>query len=357
MRHKTFALLTATIVLISFFLIGVFNFVVDPYGKNHFCNASFNLIKATQDERVQKFNLIKNNPTASSFIFGSSRSLRLNPAIVEKITHTETLNIGFSSGTVDEYLLYIRYLIDTRKVDTIIIGIDLFSYSEGFRPNGIIPEELSERYDIKTNKPIENYFSFTMLKHSLDTIINNFAEKKEFDRIGHKGEGIFYDYLEASKAGDQEFKKYIEKNVLHKKARWNASTDTLSKNRLNELQKIKILCNQKNINLYLFMSPLWIKQITMKNNKFEGQKNLLRYIATNISPIWDYNAFSHLNTDPYLYHDSFHYGNKIADSILTELLTHQPMDQTLKGILVTPDNIDKYIQMVERKEQAYKKKL
>ena len=355
MKYKAFAFLTTTIVLISFVFIGLFNYIVDPYGQNHYWDAPFNTIKATQDERVQKFNLIKNNPTASSFIFGSSRSLRLNPAVVEELTHTKTLNLGFASGTVDEYLLYIRYLIDTRKVDNIIIGIDLFSYSEGFRPNGILPEELSNRYHVNSDKPLGNYFSYKMFRHSLGTIINNLATKKELDRIGINGEGIFYDYLEASKAGDQQLKNYIDKNVINKKARWNASTNTLSNNRLNELRKIKQLCDQKQIKLYLFMSPLWIKQITMKNNKFEGQKNLLRYIATNVSPIWDYNAFTHLNTDPYLYHDSFHYGNKIADSILTELFTHQSMDKTLKGSLVTPTNIDEYIRIVEQKERAYKK--
>lgn len=302
----------------------------------------------TQNARQAKLDLLEENSDATSFIFGSSRAMRLNPELVTKLTGDKTLNLAFHSATVNEYYLYIKYLIETRKVKRIIIGIDLFAYTEGYEPDHMLPLKLLQHFNLNEESHADTYFNFKTLRDSIQTVKVNLKSKIENDEtLTLYGQVVLKKYIESMKT-PESFKSYVKEKVLMRAPRWDARGNNLSLERLNMLKNIKYMCKEKNIELLLFTSPLWIKQITMKENKFENQKNLLRYIAKNIHPIFDFNAMTEVNTDPYAFEDEFHYGYLLGNSILHQIITRTPIVNKYHGTLIDANNTEYYLYSVSR---------
>ena len=328
-------------------VIGVSNFIIDPYGKNNIFNNSLNRFKVVRDERISKFELLEKTPDANSFIFGSSRGLILDPGVVDDITSQKTLNLAFSSATADEYHLYIKYLFETRKVENIIIGIDLFAYAAGFESTGTYPQALLDYFEMDDVYDFAKYLSFRMFKRTIKAVKYNLKhDVPDIDeRYTENGKIILSDYVEALKNKD-DFEYYITRHVVDRPARWATRYDGLDMERLEALNRIKQLCIENEAKLYIFTSPLYIRQITMKQNKFGLQKELLRYLVRNIGPVLDFNNIEQTNTNPEFFIDEFHYSYDFADSILTQLLTGAPADSRYHGELVNKDNLESYITKV-----------
>jgi len=345
--YKKFSLGFLVTLLALSALVGMTNYIIDPYAKNNSFSNPLNIKKAVRDERISKFKLLNEQPEAKSFLFGSSRGLLLDPVLFEKLTGSPTLNLAFSSGSADEHYFYINYLLDTRKVEHIMIGIDLFAYAEGFISHGTLPQELRDYFNLDSDYALSNYISFNMLKKSIKTIKVNLKDHiKQKDKYTSKGQIATSGYRMAQ-SYPQRLKEYLNINVINKPARWDTRFNTLDKTRLSKLEEISQRCKEQGVQLHLFTSPLYIKQIRMKQNKFFLQKELLAYIAKNISPIWDYNAITKINTDPYAFDDEFHYTFKTADSIMTEILTGVPTIKAYKGTYITLDNVDAYILQID----------
>lgn len=354
MKNITYIKLVILLTIGSCILVGLANYVVDPYGKNNVIRAEFNNIKIIKDERISKFEMLRAYPEADSFIFGSSRGLILNPYVVENSVGGVALNMSFSSATAEEYLLYVRYLFDTRKVSNIIIGIDLFAYADGFDSTGTLPQGLRDYYGLDNQYPVTNYISLKMFKKTIKTIKHNSMRvgKEIDDRYTDKGQILVKQYLDARK-DRVSFETYIQDHVINKPARWATRYDNLDQSRLDSLNEIKRICQDNGANLYLFMSPLYIKQITMKENKFFLQKRLLEYIVKNISPVMDFNAVDSVNSTATNYLDEFHYSYDMVDSILSQMLTGVSLYKESTGVYVEKSNIDAYIQQVNHRYLNY----
>lgn len=353
MKHSFFSYLFVALTLFLFAGIGTINYVIDPYGYNNAFHLKINAIKKTQNERNDKFKLLSKYPHAEGFVFGSSRALRLNPDIVTSLTGNETLNTAFCGASADEYYLYIKYLIRTKKVKNIIIAVDLFAYADGYESDSTLPESLLSYFHLNTKHHLSSYFTYDSLRDSVKTIkVNRNATPSSKSLYTSHGQAIQYEYIDALK--DKELiKRYTQRNVLDQPPYWNTRRDTLSKDRLAQLTEIKKLCDQNGIHLYLFTSPLWIKQITMKQNKFFLQKKLLQYIVQNVQPVWDYNGITAINTDPYAYQDQFHFACVTGDSILTEIISGTPIIQNYAGTYVTQQNISEYLDQTDQRLQKY----
>lgn len=348
MRNRSFVIVvTASVFGVSIF-VGVANFVIDPYGRNNVFSNSLNRFKIVRDERISKYELLKAAPDAGSFIFGSSRGLILDPEVVEDVTSEKTLNLSFSSATAEEYLLYIKYLFETRDVKNIIIGIDLFAYAVGFESTGTLPQALRNYFEMDDVYDVAQYLSFRMFKRSIKAVKYNLTHDVPDidDRYTANGKIILSDYFDALN-DEHDLEYYISKNVVAKPARWATRYDGLDQDRLAALNKIKQLCVENEANLYIFTSPLYIKQITMKQNKFYLQKDLLRYIVRNIGPVLDMNNIQKTNIEAGFFIDNFHYSYEFADSILTQLLTGQPAEEKYRGELVTKSNLEDHIARVD----------
>lgn len=352
MKASTFTISVTLGILLTSVLVFVTNYVVDPYGKNLRFNYSFNHTKAIRDERISKFELLEQHPEAVNFIFGSSKALLMDPRQFQQLTGQPALNMAFSSATADEYYLYIRYLLQTRKVSSIIIGIDYFAYSEGFHSNGTLPQTLRNYFGLDNDYSLGNYLSYAMLKESVRTLYYNRPGRqwnKVVNRYSPRGQILIESYLSV-KNDPAAYRQYIQQQVIDKPPRWGAKTTELSKNNLAYLQDIRDLCMQHHVKLSLYMSPLYIQQITMKQNFFPYQKNLLRYIVHNIAPVYDFNGITAVNTDPYAYLNEFHFNYETSAQILQQVVTGKGGER-YSGTYVTRDNLQAYLISVDKRLQ------
>ena len=352
---NNYKLAVKTIVALVFatlFFVWSVNYIVDPYGKNHKYSFTGNVKKLVRDERISKFNLLESYPKASSFIFGSSRSLAIDAVKFGEYTNTEALNMGFSSASSSEYYLFIKYLLETRKVSNIIIGVDLFAYTKNFKSNGVMPRKLLSYFNLDNDSTLKDYVSFRMLVKSFYTLNKNYNGYELDDYYTPRGKMLKKNYLDI-KDNKIKLNEYVKKNVVDDAPRWGSKSPMLSEDLLNNLVKINELCDENKVKLYLFMSPIRINQMTMKKNRFEQQKNLLRYIVTHVSPVYDFNGISSINIDPSSYMDSFHYSYDSADLILKEMFDKKIENNRKKGFLVTKNNMEGYLSTVDKKLNNY----
>lgn len=347
-KNRKFVKFLVSILVFSMVFIWMFNFLIDPYGYNKIFIFNGNKEKLVRDERSSKFDLLIKNKKASSFIFGSSRALVLDAAKLTKLTNTESLNLAFSSASSAEYYLFIKYLLETRKVSNIIIGIDLFAYTKNFNSNGVMPQKLLSYFDMENDVSSKKYLSIKMFRRSIDVINKNYSsEFKSKHSYTDRGKIIRKNYLEI-KNNKFEFEKYITKHVKEGTEHWGSKNSELSVEHLDNLVKIKKMCDKYKANLHLFMSPLYIKQIMMKNNRFEQQKKLLRFVVDNISPVMSYNGITKINTDPYSFRDVFHYSDDVGDYILENFFSKKLKKSVY---YITKENVDVHFENINKKIQ------
>jgi len=345
MSDKIFVKQTLLIMAFIYVSIYAFNYFIDPYGKNREFINSINKQKLIADQRYDKFELLKKYPDSESFLVGSSRVLRADPIYVKSLTDTNTINLAFSSATPDEYALYIDYILQNYNVKRILLGIDLYAFTDGFQSNGAIPFELLDQFNQSHPFLLRHYTSYKTCAKSLKTIRYNLSGN-DYPSYTSRGKMITKEFDEI-KSDEKKYNKYLKENIMDASAKWDAKSDTLSIEKLNILYDIALKCKNKKVQLNLFMNPVYIKQIKMKDSKFYLQQELLKYIANNISPIWDYNGISSLNSDPRNFEDRFHYTAEVSNKMMFQMINNS--SESYEGKLITPDNVLKYINDVNKK--------
>jgi hypothetical protein len=344
MNHKRWIKKVFIVSAIIVFVTGSINYVIDPHSMNmEYKYEKLNLIKIRLDERIDKFNYLKQNKDYEAIILGASNNTVLDPSIVEIFTGYNTYNASFSSGTIDEYLLYIKWLVKHRKVKLIILGIDFFAFSSEFKSGGTIPLELQNNYYSKLeNIQFLQYFKMSLLYDSFKTIKYNMNNKislqqKEYLNKGMRYYSEYFNRLKSNNLLSEHVKKIKKSNiVLHGK--------TINYDRLNDLKMIVDLCNKNNIKLILHTNPTTYLQLKY-NNYFGYNKELelINEIVLNISPIYDFNNLGYLNYNLKYFEDYSHFNYDIGSVILNNMLS----DKT--KYYVNKENLSSWINKKKQK--------
>jgi|GEM_PF-1248518 len=348
MGRKKFIRLVFVLSFLSISVICIINFIIDPYGKNNFFNFQrINTSKFALDERVVKFNHLKQNITnIEAVIFGSSRTTILDPDIIYKATGKNAYNASFSSATVEEYSKYINWLIHSgSKLEYIFIGIDLFAFSDDFTSHGTMPQELMEdRYiDIK------EYISFDMFKKALIVIYKNLYINTNDVEVNYLKKGMRYYNNYFERKNNEILKLKHLQNLENAECYWHAST--YSKTKIQILKELGDICTKNGIKLYLFTNPLSPKQLPLNNYKnFMVLNELLSELVDLKLEIYDFNNFNSVNKNLEYFEDAFHYNYDVANFILYKLL-HIENQETPSdfGILITKYNIKEYLKNLQEK--------
>lgn len=333
-------------ILAGTIVLGLFsiNYIIDPWGMNNTVQMNINEVKFRDDERVAKFDLIKLHPDVSSFIFGTSRTTIIDPELIEKHTGERTLNISFSAGTITEIELYINWLLEHRKVTSVFLGLDLFSFSDEFVATGTLPEELQET-------PISNfsqYFSSDMFFFSLRTVKFNIQKgnstNSDKEKYLAKGMRHYKEYFEIK--NEEELKRYIEVKVDTPDPDWHANS--YSKKKILSFTKMLDNLKAKQVKVHLFVNPLLIKQI-LKDSNYVTQLEMIKEILVNNRNInlYDFNNLNKVNKESKFYINELHYNYQVADCIIDEVLTFENKCSDDFGVNLNSENIDDYIARIK----------
>jgi hypothetical protein len=299
--------------------------------------------------------IIKIQP--KTIFLGSSRTdYGLNPDHTVLNNYQPAYNSALGAASPYEMLAYLKHAIANQKdLKLVVIGLDDFMFNE---LNGRNDENLDKRLELtslRLQDVIEFLFSIDILSSSTKTLQANWQNP---------------DYLSYHPNGQINLRP-LDKNKEATKYRFGINLEVyfksfpeykLSKTFLNDFQEIVNICQQKNIELKVFISPTHATQleaIRMAGNwqMFEEMKREI----VKITPVWDFSGYNSITTEPLTndiknYLDSSHYRKEIGDLILNLIFDYQqervPNDF---GIFITSANIENTLNKINLDREHWAK--
>ncbi|QIZ72966.1 hypothetical protein [Oxynema aestuarii] len=329
-----------------------FNLFIDPYGIFNFITIkNVNLSKIKQETNVRIFKsleVLQKKPKI--LLLGSSRTdVGLNPRHVKQLDINTVYNLGILGANMYEVMRYFQQSIAVEpNIKKVILGIDFFMFNENRDADASFYEDLLE----------QKYFWSSFLKwtFSIDTVFASFETIQwnqagktltPYDDYGTRNEKYFirYNLPEESKIKGFEvtLKRFLEDRSLYKDYQ-------LSPASLEYLKKIVETCKEKNIDLYIFISPSHVTQWEAIHKAgiwpiFEQWKREV----VKISEVWDFSGYNSITEEIISdrmsnYLDSSHYSQAVGELIFQRLLNqnHNQIPSDF-GTVINTDNIDDYL--------------
>ena len=229
---KKWLINTLSLVLISLFIIGLFNYVMDPmwtFEHKH----SYNQYQRASKERQQKSHAIYfQSRRYNTLLLGSSRTTFMDQRIwFEK---DDTFNYAVSDIQPQEYISYIKFAINEAKqpIKRVILGLDFFGALE-YAP-------LISTKSIDILSPITQHlyrwkllFSFGALDYSIKNI-NYYLKKRSYTYNRDNQKHMF---ISGNRAQEQ-YKRIIAGDLEeYKRNRYSTAYDNGYKNVILQLKK------------------------------------------------------------------------------------------------------------------------
>jgi hypothetical protein len=307
------------------FLFG-FNYLIDPYNIT-----KFNLLnikyKFARDDRTEKVNFFKTLDKFDNILVGSSRVYSINPRKVSQIIGGSTYNFGVGTATVEDHLGILLYLQKNHKLPkTLIIGVDFYTFNPNTPPNSYFLGNQELNFLSYANQDSSGYWSkFLSLdatRASFKTLknhIKNKNEKPRFDTLGW-GSAYFDDSKRNLKDELPEIKAEIEKNriLMYSDFKYRH----IDKKRIEYYEKIKQICKQNNIQLYIFttpLNPILLQTLDSHQETKNAIKEFKAYLATfeNFTNFYDDKEFT---DNMYNFQGATHTTANAGDVIMEKVL-------------------------------------
>ena len=348
-KFATYNYSLIAIASIPIFLIGLFNWAIDPqdiFKTPNYGNLNHEKINKDNNDRLYKaIDIIRLRP--DTIIMGSSRTKQgIDPEAAALADSPDVYNLALNGPNFYEVKRYIEHAIYNQpNIEEIILGVDFFMFNEDLANQPTFNEARLEKKRIILDDLIKNLFSIDTVNNSLDTIR---ASQKSSNTINDNyGDDGFmpnrnYDNGEAIWRFHQSIKLYFS---LH-------SNYQFSQDYWNDFREIVQLCRENNIELTVFISPSHATQwesiyATERWDVFEQWKEEL----VKIVPVWDFSGYNSITTEEiakYMenYVDNSHYTPEIGDLILQRILNKPNKVPGDFGVLLTSENIEQHLEKI-----------
>ncbi|MBH5319410.1 hypothetical protein I6N90_16560 [Paenibacillus sp. GSMTC-2017] len=331
---------TSIVVIFTAFLIlsiATINYLVDPYGIYHFSSKHYNAQKIAFRDLFQfkTFHIKKHQPEA--IILGTSRSMRLQPSVIESLTGESTYNLGIYGSVPYIYYKYLEYTLKVNdNLKSVYIGLDYETFNESYPINSSYNEKRLNT-TFYTNDLFSTLLSEKALKDSYKVFIDNRNHSNKYTTNEFLADGTV----------DETYVSPF--NTIQDTFHWSQTAYHLSSDSMLYIKKIKELCDQNGIALNMYISPLhsillethW--QIDQWSNYEEWKRKLVQ-----ISPVWDFSGYHQISMsslqDKENYNDLGHFSKKVGNYIIHRML-NPDTDQAPSyfGTYMTKENIDVHL--------------
>jgi hypothetical protein len=368
MHNKKKIVLFFYITLSLMMGVGIFNYIVDPYGLFRTIELQgFNQQKEGVRSKIRYVKSIEISlRKPKTIIMGSSRVHDgVNPEYIKEKSFLPVYNYGLDMARIKEIKQYLKHAVINSKIEYLILGLDYFMFNKYQRLNVTYDKTMIGRRINYFDVYFKTLFTMSALKDSIKTIkiSANQNKRKEFLANGYR-------------PGDQVYYKLKNYEKLHKNTNWIFLTtrpqDTLyyskmalDQESLNDFQEIIKICKKHNIDLKLYISPAHasldgegINAVGLQP-EFEKWKEYITDI-TNKSKVTltDFSGYNLITTEAVRtpmknYWDSSHFTESIGDMILDNILYSKKIDNF--GIDLTPDNIKNHLKVNKKNRIIYLK--
>ncbi len=324
-KPKKWIILFFTLSAIVSSLIFSVNFIVDPYNitKHNILHIKY---KFARDDRTEKTNYFTSLPKFDNIMIGSSRVYSINPQTVSHLLGGTTYNFGVGTATVEDHLGVLLYLQKQHKLPkNLILGVDFYTFNPDIPPNKYFLANKDLNFLSFSNYHedyLAKFFSLDAFRASFKTLNNHFSNKNEKPRFDANGwAGAYEDYSKRDIIADEiaTKKELLEDKILIYS---NYTYSHIDPKRVDYYQKIKKICKENGINLYIFptpLNPILLKVLNENKSTNNALKEFIAYLST-----FDnfYNAYDDkvLYNDIRNFHGSTHTSTNAGDLILQKLL-------------------------------------
>lgn len=317
----TYCISGFTLSIVTLF---VFNYIVDPYNMTKY--NLFNIKqKFARDDRLEKVNYFAALPKFDNILIGSSRVYTIDPKYVSQKLGGTTYNFGVGTANVEDHLGILLYLKKLNKLPkNLIIGIDFYTFNPDIPPNKYFLKNRDLNF-LSFNTNTENqywskFLTFDSLRASWKTLKNhlkNSQEKSFFDELGWSPR--FFD----EKTRDFELEKILVLKEINDNVNLysNFQYSKVDQKRLEYYEQIRTICEENNINLYIFLTPLHpvLLEKLFENNTSKAIIELNDYFSTfkNFHNFFFDDSF---NTNWYNFYGATHTNSKAGYGIIDRIL-------------------------------------
>ena len=339
---KYYILILTSIV----FTIIAVNYIVDPYQQYRKAWLYTFVVKS---ERYMNPGFIKHYEY-DSLLIGTSMVANFKASDIEnKLGFGKVLKVPTFGGNICEQLETIEFAQKYKKINNILFGLDLYSFS-GFniptKEKKDFPNFLYDDTIINDSKYLLNTRVFA---RSLKALLNRYDKEKVEYQLDNLYEWQSeYEFM--FDGGNNAKKDYLSQKERYKSFRFLYKFDILKKNFDKYL--LPIIKNNRDINFYFFYPPYSILYNKLMQNsgylndylKFKLYVFSVMKEYKNIK-LYDFQNAYHITNDLGNYKDITHYHQRINLWMLNSMK---------KGAyLVSKDNIDKMINELNEQVQRY----
>jgi hypothetical protein len=261
--------IVTTLLLLS---IGVWNYVVDPYGFNNVVKVKkFNFYKKSNTGYPYrlKTNMVKKG-TFETLLIGTSRMGVMNPNVVNKMLNTQTFNFSAPGSITEIQAEVFFYTLKNQKIKNVIYGIDFLSFNANIKLEEKFKDfATSIQKSMRNNEEVYNfdfYFSFDALVESMNVVKKNFAGSDELSRHYNANNGMleYSNFIqELEEEGQFDYDTHIRDNLKGYYAyqrKGGLQKYQFSYEYLKYFRKVVVYCKTHDINLWVYIPPMYKNQ-------------------------------------------------------------------------------------------------
>lgn len=302
-RYKKFILRFIVLVCIFLGIIMFINYKIDCYG---IFTSDYNKVgQETNNNFIKTKYIIENPEKFDSFIFGSSR---VEYIPVENLQCGKFYNMTYVQGIPSEWLDTIKTFKENNvNMKNIIIAIDDFSAT-------IFPEEhknspnLLSYSDINNN--ISNIIKYYLLKNPFDERSKTILKNGRASNVNIEGTGRVVRIDDESFYSSDE---HLNKEMFERPTILGNYENNRIDEVIREIQEIKKLCDDNNIELTVIFNPL---HITTYENQNKEKLSEFKSRLAEIIDYWDFNNINEVTTNNYYWYETSHYREIVGAMIL-----------------------------------------
>lgn len=355
MTYKSFLIWTISLTAVFCFILGVFNYIIDPlqfYRQANFYKPSF-----STEQRYQNPGLAR-NWEYDTIIIGSSMTENFVPSEVDKGLGGKTIKLSMSGASAHEERMITDLAINTGQVKRVLLGLDYGSLKGN--PDRVRDETTPFPYYLYDKKLYNDYsylFSMNTLTSSLGIVKNMVQgptpENADLDYLNNWHGQAHYgrDVLLKQWSDEQEQRKDGKK--LYNQYDWSYETmaESFDQNILPLIQghpEIEYLIYFPPYSILRYKS-LMLDDPQMIEEEFRVKQHIREKLKTcpNVQ-VYDFQADSALTFNLDQYKDYSHHSIQYNRYILQAIAENDPRYQ-----IVDNNDLNKGIEILRSQIKTY----
>ncbi|MHA6483022.1 hypothetical protein ACX1C1_14080 [Paenibacillus sp. strain BS8-2] len=318
-------------------LLATITYFVDPYGLYHYSRINYNKNRHLNSDpyMFKTYHVKWYQPEA--IVLGTSRAMRLDPVTIKSLTGQEAYNLGLPAATTEIMYHYLKHSISVNKqIKTVYVGLDFEVFESGYLNHANYKEERLTSMYFKDY--IATLSSKNALVDSYNVVKDNIYHTNRYTENRYLSDGSFDETFVYSLGNDEATIDMLPISF------------ELSNTSMMYIKKIKEICEQNRISLYVYISPVHAKilEFFWEHGLWEEYESWKKQL-TEIIPIWDFSGFNEISTSAFnkgeFYNDLSHFSKKVGNFILYKMLDVENDEvPNFFGTLLNSDMIDEHLE-------------